>query len=208
MSVWTERGRSARAMAYDVPERIAMPRMSSDAIARLNTVAGQTVIPNGALDASRQTLAAMSSAFAHASMQFERSNPATLAAVSTELARQAQAQRRGRPDAKGAGGAAVSAQYTAQLVERATGADSAAGWLAVSRSLARAGQSVVQMRTAAGHLADAQHLERVVSSGLAALTEQATPVRVPQAREASVARRTPHQDVRDHQGPEKDAGRF
>lgn len=208
VSVWTERGLSARAMAYDVPERIAMPRMSSDAIARLNAAAGQTVIPNGALDASRRTLAAMSSAFAHASMHFERGNPATLAAVSTELARQAQAQRTGRPDAKGAGGAVVSAQYTAQLVERATGADSAAGWLAVSRSLARAGQSIVQMRTAAGQLAEAHALERVVSSGLAALSERATQQRAAPAREASVARRAPHQDVRDHQGPEKDAGRF
>jgi hypothetical protein len=200
VSVWTERGRSARALTSDVPDRIAMPRMSSDAIARLNAVAGQNVIPNSALDASRQTLSAKSSAVAHASMHFERSSAATLAAVSTQLARQAQAQRTRRPRVKGAAGAVVSAQYTAQLVERATGADSAAGWLAVSRVLARAGQSVVELCAAAGQLAEAQHLERVVSNGVSALSEHATPQRAAPAQAVSVARHALHQDVRDQTG--------
>jgi len=170
VALWRERGNAAGRGEADVPERNRPARLPAEVVQRLNAH-GQNVVPDRSAGFSRLAAIDVSGAFAQASMYFERGEHGPMSQASDVFARAASRNKFTPEKPRQSAGLASSAAYTARLVGRATGRDSATGWVAVFRQLERVGRVLEHERRAAGQAATATMMSTAVTRAVRAFEE-------------------------------------
>jgi hypothetical protein len=175
-TAWSLRGRLQREGTPDVVDKVRPARLPAEAVQRLNAVADQIVVPSTHEGVDRTAAVHLSTAFAKASMYFERGEHGPFADASDVFARYSQKDRYNQSNVRRTAGSAQSsgdAAYRARLSERATGRDSATGWIAVFRHLKKLGSAVESANRANGNLVAAAQIGSAMQAAVTAF-EKAT----------------------------------
>lgn len=195
VELWRERGTAARSGRDDVPAKTRPERLPRDVVERLNAH-GQNVVPARGARFDRAAAIDMSGAFAQASMYFERGTHGPMAEASDVFARAAARDR--YTAARGgsrSGGGGEAAAYSARLMVRATGSNSATGWIAVFRQLERVGRVLESERRTAGQAATATAMRRAVAGAVRAFEDATAPRPLSDTDRARMAPEATRRDV-------------